>query len=1186
MLSYNECDNFPTSNTFVVTSSASIEKLVKLTQHEISFILPTLGRAASCKHLYTDNTSYIKFKNEVKKVIRKFDEVNFIQQLLEIDFNTFKDDIMKNQQLRSKHDSLKIAEEFPSNLNLGLALEYEKSTPSKKMRMIVTEILRIMGMRKNSSKSFTLDETELFQCEVYVDEISNALCIAFTELPFLLPITEVAEALLTVKHGPWILCKLLVNNPECFEEVCSSILKCATSSDESEMETRLRMNTLTMLCQLNPSYKKMLRTESVSLCKLAGLSIELSINHENTDSNVTDLVPFFTGLFLAGDVKTKEWFAEYIKTAQRDHKENALTSFKKQLLKEMKDVIKSLTHDHGDMEVDNDESNHIMHGITIMRLFCSLKSMSGFKFSTDEAEVLLDLITSPTPFTSVGIRYVSVAICTMVACSFLISTVEREETVKNWLRKLIEQSSSHHHDSEISYGEILLLIAIHFHSNQLEPIVDLICSTLGIKVKAGSLTKIKILFTQEVFQEKIVAEHAVTVQVTKNLSKTHINGFLPAHCILQLMKSGIFTKHDIPVREWLFKQLCSCSTPIHPIMIELIDAFVHSIIFSINISKTKHQRMVSLQPLTEEDILSVFNVNSTLTKHCDNSVATKILIMFYVLKYQDILLSNIKTLINNPKAPRQYSTHLYSTIPMKQLLLKARADEGDYGILYPPLLKLLTIYYPQLCLVEDWIVEEEISFSVDDGDVKRTNHECENKAVVSLEKNLSNMYTCPQKLVLQMSKLICLTPNELLPYENLIVQLLPKLLDSRVPRKLQMVVCKAWIKLNMLIPNSIWYKTVNSLHKQPEETINILTKPTEYTDEEIQRDPLIVLRCDLRVYRCPPLFDIVLRVLNAYLTASKSSMNHHLLSNPIILGNRSVQEILSAEKERDELKKALIAAQESAAIQILLEVCLPTVEEKTNECYSLQSLLREIQCICCSYIHQSFIKDPTVAKLIHFQGYPAELLSMTVAGVPSIHICLDFIPELLNQTHLEKQLFAVQLTSHLAVQYPIPKSYSISKHVVDRLCDLLLTLPTVKRNQFFVPSLTCLLRISKAFPPLREDITDLLLKLGKIANSQLDKNAVITAVPCVSVKAVILPDDIDDGMECDDNNTNEGEISKININQLTLSGDNPAYNRSTELKPHTSMELISETKKTFVELTNLCFSDKLVLIDSQNSNSS
>lgn len=94
------------------------------------------------------------------------------------------------------------------------------------------------------------------------------------------------------------------------------------------------------------------------------------------------------------------------------------------------------------------------------------------------------------------------------------------------------------------------------------------------------------------------------------------------------------------------------------------------------------------------------------------------------------------SLVNNPKAPRQYSTHLYSTIPMKQLLLKARADEGDYGILYPPLLKLLTIYYPQLCLVEDWIVEEEISFSVDDGEMKRINQECENKAVVSLEKSM------------------------------------------------------------------------------------------------------------------------------------------------------------------------------------------------------------------------------------------------------------------------------------------------------------------------------------------------------------------------------------------------------------------------------------------------------------------
>ena len=36
----------------------------------------------------------------------------------------------------------------------------------------------------------------------------------------------------------------------------------------------------------------------------------------------------------------------------------------------------------------------------------------------------------------------------------------------------------------------------------------------------------------------------------------------------------------------------------------------------------------------------------------------------------------------------------------------------------------------------------------------------------------------------------------------------------------------------------------------------------------------------------------------------------------------------AAEQEREELKVALISAQESAALQILLEVCIPTDVEK------------------------------------------------------------------------------------------------------------------------------------------------------------------------------------------------------------------------------------------------------------------
>ena len=38
-----------------------------------------------------------------------------------------------------------------------------------------------------------------------------------------------------------------------------------------------------------------------------------------------------------------------------------------------------------------------------------------------------------------------------------------------------------------------------------------------------------------------------------------------------------------------------------------------------------------------------------------------------------------------------------------------------------------------------------------------------------------------------------------------------------------------------------------------------------------------------------------------------------------------------------------------------------------------------------------------MVKLIHFQGYLSQLLPLMVSGVPSMHIVMDFMSELLTQ---------------------------------------------------------------------------------------------------------------------------------------------------------------------------------------------
>ena len=63
-------------------------------------------------------------------------------------------------------------------------------------------------------------------------------------------------------------------------------------------------------------------------------------------------------------------------------------------------------------------------------------------------------------------------------------------------------------------------MAIHFHSNQINSIGDLVCQTLGMKIaiRINSMHRIKQIFTQEVFTEQVVTSHAIRVPVTSSLS--------------------------------------------------------------------------------------------------------------------------------------------------------------------------------------------------------------------------------------------------------------------------------------------------------------------------------------------------------------------------------------------------------------------------------------------------------------------------------------------------------------------------------------------------------------------------------------------------------------------------------------------------------------------------------------------
>lgn len=678
----------------------------------------------------------------------------------------------------------------------------------------------------------------------------------------------------------------------------------------------------------------------------------------------------------------------------------------------------------------------------------------------------------------------------LIACPSLISTPNLEAKGIEWVQWLIKEEAYFESNTDVSasFGEMLLLMAIHFHSNQVSAISELVCSTLGMKImlRQNNTNRMKQIFTQEIFTEQVVTSHAVKVPVTPNLN-ANIPGYLPVHCIHQLLKSRAFTKHKVPIRSWIYKQICHSTVPLHPVLPSLIEVYVNSVIAPQAKGPLEHTH----KPISEEDILRVFK-NSCIGAHLDTknkkfvmdydvksppeSVATddqvggktnitsQLLLLYYLLLYEDVRLSNMATIIATNRKVKSYSSDFLSELPIKYLLQQAQRNQQEFNGLFSPMLRLLITHFPHMSLVDDWIEEEKIST------VSKSRKPITTFQVVEAFEEI-DMY--PSKVIKLLRLILLKTPTDIWPLSETLVHYFRKILGSSVPRLIQDLFRQVWTQLNTVLPRQLWLMSINAL--LPEDAV---LKRHLLSRDSTQFDPLQVLRCDERVFRCPDALAVVLRILQGSLAASKCQLTRHMLDNPLLERNGQLQ----SEIEREDLKTALCASQESAAVQILLEACMET--EKDRSITGREWALREVRGMICSFIHHMFISEPSLAKLVHFQGYPRELLPITVRGIPSMHICLDFIHELLGMAEMDKQIFAVDLTSHLSLQYALPKSLTVAKLCINTLSTLLSVLSNDVRVEMFRAVLPCVVRFAEAFPPLLEDCIMFLMQVGRLAESQ------------------------------------------------------------------------------------------------------
>lgn len=213
------------ARAFTAMQNLNIGELKNCDLTEIRPLLPSLVRMSLLAPL--DKTkSTTDTRKQILSLLVSLEEVNNIVSLLQVDYHELEIDVRKEQQLRQKiGNSNQDSAQF-HGLQNGVALAFERADVTRKVRIVLSELFYIQsqiieqnqqGIIRGPNENI-IKQSELFDNEIYLEEITDIICIALAELPSLFNIQEVIETLLYVNNGGTIICWVVANMPDCFKE--------------------------------------------------------------------------------------------------------------------------------------------------------------------------------------------------------------------------------------------------------------------------------------------------------------------------------------------------------------------------------------------------------------------------------------------------------------------------------------------------------------------------------------------------------------------------------------------------------------------------------------------------------------------------------------------------------------------------------------------------------------------------------------------------------------------------------------------------------------------------------------------------------------------------------------------------------------------------------------------------------
>ncbi|KAH9287331.1 Integrator complex subunit 2 [Echinococcus granulosus] len=981
-----------------------------------------------------------------------------------------------------------------------------------------------------------------------------------------------------------------------------------------------------------------LLNKCIQLRQLPSLVIQLAIKQSNTGENFS-LINFFKRVLLDQGRKTQSWFGEYLKSAWEtnptliaDVNEKILSAIsgilddskavlpKEQLLPalEFLRTIAALCG-HTGFVLSSKLRSFVLHLIT---------------HPTGRSEKAVNFICFCLAFI-IGLR--SCLFDNSVGLNEA-SSGETEEQLVVWLRRLISRQDIFHTSlrQSSSYSEVLLLFGLLFNDSHPTTIRDIIVNTLDIDAPCfvRNISASRKLFAQKVFTCQSIAAQAAHVPVTACLN-AHITGNLPIHCVFQLLKNHAFNKNRVQIKGWIYRQICASVRPLHPLMLELLEIYVTNALTQ-TVGLASSQMIGACGgcvPFTEAELFVQFSdpafgpdarmcapgATGFVTDLAIDSVADavqmdltpQLLFLYYMLYIYDQELSSRSTDNRGNQRSQakaslsQFSDKLWDAIPITYLLQYARSNLSSYRQLYPRLLQLVTEHRPHLTVGELTIQDELLldplwksassfqsfnSFCAAGHFATPTKAPLPNELLSVLDQiltpgaSLDSLKSAAAACIRAVNALVETVNRQrgfsrlrhLLPYAEAIGCRLPRILLETAAlsgnRRFTSAVCFLWRSLHCLMPRRLEVLTVKALSSK-KETYSRLTH------HDLLKDPVenIVMAVDQRVYRCPPVLTLLIRIIDCNLRASRAFWWHRVISRhfigltstiasekretlttasatplplvPItgdmemqgfargrrtggngrstlepasgsgIIGESSAAsssqpnalEPLASDDLCDRLRTTLVTCQDATVVQLLLEFCLPTAEEKRLN--SEVTDLREVQNIICAFIHFLFIGDPNLAKVVFWQTYPRSLNPLATRAIPSIQVCADTVLEVFVKSgSLEDVVFCLDFVSHLALHCTFTSMLNLATYAVEVMHFIFTHLASLEEMaSLLIACGPAFCRLGSAFPSIGHRLAAILLsamaalaEAVTLAGGSRHRDILVRRI--VTLKSVVLSD--------------------------------------------------------------------------------